>query len=86
MATVVPATASFHGLSYRHHRSWIGWDARECGEGSMTQRLVWPADLQRQEDGSILVSFPDIPEVQASCAGRLALGTGRAVRQRSCPQ
>ena len=28
----------------------------------MTQRLVWPADLQRQEDGSILVSFPDIPE------------------------
>ena len=31
-------------------------------EGRMTQRLVWPADLQRQEDGSILVSFPDIPE------------------------
>ena len=28
----------------------------------MTQRLVWPADLQQQEDGSILVSFPDIPE------------------------
>ena len=28
----------------------------------MTQRLVWPADLERQEDGSILVSFPDIPE------------------------
>ena len=28
----------------------------------MTQRLIWPADLQRQEDGSILVSFPDIPE------------------------
>ena len=28
----------------------------------MTKRLVWPVDLQRQEDGSILVSFPDIPE------------------------
>ena len=28
----------------------------------MTQRLAWPADLQWQEDGSILVSFPDIPE------------------------
>ena len=28
----------------------------------MTQRLVWPVDLQRQEDGSVLVSFPDIPE------------------------
>ena len=28
----------------------------------MTQGLAWPADLQRQEDGSILVSFPDIPE------------------------
>ena len=28
----------------------------------MTQRLAWPADLQRQEDGAILVSFPDIPE------------------------
>ena len=28
----------------------------------MTQRLVWPADLRRQEDGSILVSSPDIPE------------------------
>ena len=24
----------------------------------MTQRLVWPVDLQRQEDGAILVSFP----------------------------
>ena len=30
--------------------------------GRMTQRLVWPVDLQRQEGGSILVSFPDIPE------------------------
>lgn len=28
----------------------------------MTQRLAWPVDLQRQEDGAILVSFPDIPE------------------------
>ena len=28
----------------------------------MRQRLIWPVDLQRQEDGSILVSFPDIPE------------------------
>lgn len=28
----------------------------------MTQRLAWPADLQQQEDGSILVVFPDIPE------------------------
>ncbi len=28
----------------------------------MTDTAVWPADLQRQEDGSTLVSFPDIPE------------------------
>ena len=28
----------------------------------MTQGLAWSADLQWQEDGSILVSFPDIPE------------------------
>ena len=28
----------------------------------MSQRLVWPVRLQRQEDGSVLVSFPDIPE------------------------
>jgi len=28
----------------------------------MTQKLAWPVDLQRQEDGAILVSFPDIPE------------------------
>ena len=26
------------------------------------QRLAWPADLQTQEDGSVLVTFPDIPE------------------------
>lgn len=28
----------------------------------MTQRLAWPVDLQRQQDGAILVSFPDVPE------------------------
>ena len=28
----------------------------------MAQRLAWPVDLQRQQDGAILVSFPDIPE------------------------
>lgn len=28
----------------------------------MTQPLTWPVDLQRQDDGSMLVSFPDIPE------------------------
>lgn len=28
----------------------------------MTQPLAWPVDLQRQDDGSVLVSFPDIPE------------------------
>ena len=28
----------------------------------MTQRLAWPVDLQRQEAGSSLVSFPDVPE------------------------
>ncbi len=28
----------------------------------MTQKLAWPVDLQRQEDGAFLVSFPDIPE------------------------
>ena len=28
----------------------------------MTQSLAWPADLQQQEDGAILVSFPDVPE------------------------
>ena len=28
----------------------------------MSQRLVWPVRLQRQEDGSVLVSFADIPE------------------------
>ena len=28
----------------------------------MTQRLRWPAEFERQTDGSVLVSFPDIPE------------------------
>ena len=28
----------------------------------MTQRLRWPVELERQDDGSVLVSFPDIPE------------------------
>ena len=28
----------------------------------MTQRLAWPVDLQPQEDGAVLVTFPDIPE------------------------
>lgn len=28
----------------------------------MRQRLEWPARLQPQDDGMILVSFPDIPE------------------------
>ncbi len=28
----------------------------------MTQMLIWPAVLERQEDGSMLVSFPDVPE------------------------
>ena len=28
----------------------------------MTQRLRWPVDLEWQDDGSVLVSFPDIPE------------------------
>ena len=28
----------------------------------MKQKLAWPAELTRQKDGSILVSFPDIPE------------------------
>ena len=28
----------------------------------MTGTAVWPADLQRQKNGSTLVSFPDIPE------------------------
>ena len=28
----------------------------------MTRRLAYPVNLERQEDGSILVSFPDIPE------------------------
>ena len=28
----------------------------------MTQKLAWPVELQRQEDGTVLVTFPDIPE------------------------
>lgn len=28
----------------------------------MKQGLAWPTELERQEDGSILVSFPDVPE------------------------
>ena len=28
----------------------------------MTLNLAWPAEFQRQEDGSLLVSYPDIPE------------------------
>lgn len=31
-------------------------------EGGMTQALNWPAELVPQEDGSILVIFPDVPE------------------------
>ena len=27
----------------------------------MTQPLTWPVDLQRQDDDSVLVLFPDIP-------------------------
>ena len=32
------------------------------GEERMARRLAYPVNLGRQEDGSILVSFPDIPE------------------------
>lgn len=28
----------------------------------MTQGLIWPAELERRKDGSVLVSFPDVPE------------------------
>ena len=28
----------------------------------MAQRLAYPVNLERQKDGSVLVSFPDIPE------------------------
>ena len=28
----------------------------------MTQKLAWPAEPARQENGSVLVSFPDLPE------------------------
>ena len=28
----------------------------------MTQRLAFPVDLETQDDGSVLVSFPDVPE------------------------
>ena len=28
----------------------------------MVQRLAYPVNLERQKDGSVLVSFPDIPE------------------------
>ena len=31
-------------------------------EGGMTQGLTWPAELEQQADGSVLVFFPDIPE------------------------
>ena len=31
-------------------------------EIGITQQLVWPVELARQEGGSILVSFPDVPE------------------------
>ena len=31
-------------------------------EGRMARRLAYPVHLERQEDGSALVSFPDIPE------------------------
>ena len=31
-------------------------------EGGMMEGLIWPAELARQDDGSILVSFPDVPE------------------------
>ena len=34
------------------------------GRFTTIKRLVWPVDLQRQEDGSILVTFPDIPEAR----------------------
>ncbi len=28
----------------------------------MTQGLIWPVELTLQEDGSLLVTFPDVPE------------------------
>ncbi len=31
-------------------------------EGGMTQGLNWPVELTPREDGSILVTFPDVPE------------------------
>ena len=32
-------------------------------KGDMTaNELAWPAELERQDDGMILVSFPDFPE------------------------
>ncbi len=36
----------------------------------MTQAMAWPVDLVRQEDGTILVSFADIPEALTEGATR----------------
>ena len=32
------------------------------GETGVRQEMKWPAELEPQDDGSILVTFPDIPE------------------------
>ena len=35
---------------------------RKTEEHRMDQKTAWPVELEPQEDGTILVSFPDIPE------------------------
>ena len=49
-------------LSERSYGCPEGTSETVSGEGRKARRLAYPVNLERQEDGSILVSFPDIPE------------------------
>ena len=49
-------------LSERSYGCPEGTSETRPGEGRMARRLAYPVNLERQKDGSILVSFPDIPE------------------------
>ena len=49
-------------LSERSYSCLAGTSETGSGEGRMARWLAYPVNLERQEDGSILVSLPDIPE------------------------
>ena len=50
----------------------------------MSRPLSWPVDLQRQDDGSLLVAFPDVPEALTEGATEGATEAEALMQARDC--